>query len=308
MSAYGAEELFGVPPVRGGVSILALMGLGYLPFELERADLSLRIAIAAVIVLMATYIWAWTLQGLVRDLMPPRDADGSTLLAYRPHPAATVIAPIALVLGVITTVWWAANAGSDQAVPGSPSVTAATAVLGLGLATALPRLSRRSTLCSGTVAARQEGLLVTTERSLEPRLIPYDTIAADPSAADAALGPQVRWRPGAREAVARWAVEGFAPTYAEVRALGLDGRCSPDPRAWLPTVGQRLHEAGQKAYFAVIMGVMTAAIVYAGTDPSIPWWSVVLFGGGCLLLCLFFLFQAVTALRGPGLAGDFDGS
>lgn len=303
MSAYGAEELFRLPPVRGGVSILALVGLGYIPFEPERADLSLRIAIAVVIVLMATYIWAWTLQGLVRDLRPPRDADGSTLLAYRPHPAATVIAPIALVLGVAATVWWAAIAGSGQAVPGSPAVTAVTAVLGLGLATALPLLSRRSTLRSGTVAVGQEGLLVTTERSREPRLIPYDTIAADPSEVDPALGPQVRWRPGAREAVARWAADGFAPTYAEVRALGLDGRCSPDPRASLPTVGQRLREAGQKTYFAVITGVLTAASVYAGTDPSIPWWSVVLFGGGCLLLCLFFLVQAVTALRGPGLGG-----
>ncbi|MDN5821785.1 MAG: hypothetical protein L0H39_09880, partial [Brachybacterium sp.] len=115
--------------------------------------------------------------------------------------------------------------------------------------------------------------------------------------AGAGLGPGVRWRPGAQEAVRRWAADGFSPTFEETRRFGLDPAWSPDPRVDVTPLLERLRRSVFYAWGSVLMAGFGGIFVWGIATGEAPWWLVVLFGWMPVVGLAVFLPRIVTSLR-----------
>lgn len=73
------ERFYNWPPVKGTLSVALLLGMGWLARGID--DLAMILAIEAVILLAAVYVWSTTLSGFLRDLRPPDGPDGLLTVA-----------------------------------------------------------------------------------------------------------------------------------------------------------------------------------------------------------------------------------
>lgn len=302
------ERFYNWPPVKGTLSVALLLGMGWLARGID--DLAMILAIEAVILLAAVYVWSTTLSGFLRDLRPPDGPDGLLTVASRPRPLAVALSWAGLVLtAVATPIAGAAFAGPAPAP--LRAVVLAAALAGLIVATALPSRSRRRSARAGGIGVSTRGVrAISTEHpDEEPEPFPElsarrpepDEIRESLGRLEALVAPDVRWHPGAREAVARWMTEGFLPTLVETRALHLDAAWSPDPRTREPTRAVRWGRFVRSLWMALIMAffgvLLFGALVMEGTLRDGNWFVLLAFGWIPVVGVPLFVVQAIRAVR-----------
>lgn len=288
MSHSTVQLLMSWPPVRGATSLMFLFLVGAALFETDDLGIGGRIAMGVFVLLLGSAIWVATLRGFVRDLREPRSlASGEVVVAARPRGAARLLSWIALLVLVLSGLGFGALVGgtvSDRIVV--PLLLAH--FVSLVVAIVLPRLTRWYADGAGLVAVSPDGLRIVAADGEQSALVewrhlapvgtsPHPARALDhPSAA--LLGHRVRWRRGAREAVARWAEEGFAPTAAEVRDLHLEPGWSEEPAAHAPS---RLAKAAAFALYGwaiVVCALLLGAMIWAVSTGQASWWVLLLLG------------------------------
>lgn len=294
-----------IPPVRGVLSVLFLLILGSVPFGDGDKGVGFRIAVTLVVLMLGTIIWASTAIGFHRDLREPRRLGEAVIVANRPRRMAIIVSWIAFALTVIGLVTFGICASLDA--PGWMAASVMLTVLVcLPTATALPWLSRRYADGAGVVAVSPPGLTITQGHGEIRDAVPWeqiDPVRQAPYAAESlgrladGLGARVRWRPGAQQAVARWVERGFAPTAAEVRALGLEANWSPDPDALVPSRSDRWIGIASLAWvlFAcVLLLIGILAVIAQGSD---SWWIGLLLVWAPILGIAILAPRLVRALR-----------
>lgn len=288
-----------IPPVRGILSVLFLLILGSVPFGEGDKGVGFRIAVTLVVLMLGTIIWASTLIGFHREVREPRRLGEAVVVANRWRRVAIIVSWIAIVLTVIALIAFGICASLDA--PGWMLASVMlTVLIALPTATALPWLSRRYADGAGVVAVSPSGLTITQGHGELRDPVPWELIGVVRQAPYAAeslgrpadgLGARVRWRPGAQQAVARWAEEGFAPTAAEVRALRLEANWSPDPEASAPSRSSRWIGTASCAWAlsaCVLLLIGILAVIAQGSD---SWWI------GLLLVWAPVLGIAILAPR-----------
>lgn len=306
MSPTTAMSLLALPPVRGAASLLFLLLLGGLAFSESDLRVWERGAIALGVILFGAPIWMVTCTGFLKHVRTATRGEDPTLLAWRPRRAAVVISWISLlgvVVGLPTFAMLIARDGA--AVP--LLVSLAAVVVGLPIATVLPRLSRWYALRQGTAWIDEAGLIVRSADEADEVRVPLRAVDGMhrtarltdvlPDDAAALLGRGVRWRPGARAAVARWTGEGFVPTFSEVRRLGLDPGWSDDPRAELPTRLDRVVEALFWLWAFSVLIALTTGAVYAVVVAEAPWWILPVLGVAPLIGLIILVPRAWRVWR-----------
>ncbi|MGO2993251.1 hypothetical protein [Brachybacterium alimentarium] len=302
------ERFYRWPPVKGVLSVALLLGAGFLAREID--DLTLVLAVECVLLVAAVYVWATTLSGFVRDLRPPVGPGRVITVASRPRRAAIALSWTGLVLTALAMP----AAGAALAGPAPASVIApllAVALSGLGVATALPGLSRRRSAQAGGIGVSTRGVhvlsvehhhaaaLALPARAEERRS--EQEIARQLERLDASLGPGVHWHPGAREAVTRWMVDGFLPSVEETGTLHLDPAWSPDPRSHEPTRVQRWSRFAINVWAAAVVAgfgaILYGALIQEGTLRDGNWFVLVVFGWMPVVGVPIFVVQAVRAVR-----------
>lgn len=300
------QRLMESPPVKAGFSLGALGLIGSIATHPEVDDPALTLAIIVVIVLFAALPWVMTLDGFLRDLRPPRRPDGAVLIAWRPRRGAVVLSWVGLVAAVLGTVDFGALLGVEHP-PRSVVRVGVVAAVGVTIATVLPRLSRTWSSNQGTVAICPGGMIVTGHGGEGGSQVPIEDLRwvgldrevgrSLPAGAGAGLGPGVRWRPGAQEAVRRWAADGFSPTFEETRRFGLDPAWSPDPRVDVTPLLERLRRSVFYAWGSALLAGFGGIFVWGIATGEAPWWLVVLFGWMPVVGLAVFLPRIVTSLR-----------
>ncbi|MGP9844115.1 hypothetical protein [Brachybacterium sp. 107] len=296
------------PPARGTLSVAVLLGTGFLAREID--DLAMILAIEAVILLAAVSIWSMTLSGFLRDLRPPDGPDGMIAVASRPRRAAVALSWAGLILTAIA----APIAGAVLAGP-TPAplriVVLAAALAGLIVATALPRRSRKRSARAGGIGVSTQGVRVISPEHHDEETEPFPELSAQRPENDeihesldrleAVAAPDVRWHPGAREAVARWMADGFLPSLDETRSLHLDPAWCPDPRSHEPTRMQRWGSGMRSLWMALIMAffevILVGAVLAEGTLRDGNWFVLLVFGWIPVVGVPIFVVQAVRAVR-----------
>lgn len=318
MSPNAATALLSVPPIRGFFAILFLLLVPTCLVAVgEPGRWGMRLGATVVVLLLGSLIWAVTLTGFLRDVGPPPRRDGAVSLAWRPRRGAVMISWIALVIGVLSALTFPTLLAPEPGLPRAVTMLAlmALAALGLALASLLPRTSRRYATAAGTVAAGPAGLILTPPHHAEEVTIPYAQLrglhaedrviaslpASVPDSLADSLGRSVRWRPGALDAVQRWADEGFAPTLGEVRTLGLDPAWSPDPDAFLPTRRQRWISLLPLLWADTVLLGLLAALIGGGLTGKLPVWGVLVFGAVCVVGLVSLLPRTVRQARAGGV-------
>lgn len=262
------------PPLRGVTGVLMLLVLGLALFMPDVGlGLGGRAGFVVFALLLGAYPWAATLSGFLDDVGVPDAGDGATTLAHRTRGAAVTASWAALgmtILGLPLAVLLLVRAPDHPALV----VTFVGAPLCLLTAALLPRLSRRYALGAGAVLATPTGLVVRLPGTREDRSEGYAGLrvvgedpcpgASLPGRLTDGLDERVRWRPGAREAVARWSAEGFAPTATEVRELGLDPTWSADQPATTEAGQERRTGIATHAGAVVVCALLAAALVHHG--------------------------------------------
>ncbi|MFC7458188.1 hypothetical protein ACFQS2_13435 [Brachybacterium sp. GCM10030267] len=288
MSQASAMALLSIPPVRGLVSVVALLVTVTLPFQPDLGIAS-RIGLALVLLLLSAVPWAVTLRGFLQDVQEPRRVGGAVMIAQRPRRLAIVVSWIALAVLVVAIVVLGVLVGVGTEGPSAGLMAAGSvlaAVFGLAVSSLLPRLSRWYADGAGIVAVSPEGLAVVPDHGGDATTSPWDrvglvlgesrAVSSLPPDVGAGLGKRVRWRPGAHAAVRRWTQEGFAPTAAEVRGLGLDPEWSQDPESGVaPRAGQWVHIA-LMSWATAVCGLLGGAMIVAVLLGNAPWWVLVL--------------------------------
>ena len=299
MSPRTSLGCLSIPPVRGVLSVLFLLILGAVPFGDGDKGVGFRIAVTLVVLMLGTIIWASTLTGFHREVREPRRLGEAVIVANRPRGVAIVVSWIALALTVSGLVAVGIFASLDA--PGwvlAPVML--TVLIALPTATALPRLSRLYADGAGVVAVSPSGLMITQGHDEIRHPVPWEQIGVVRQAPYAAaflgrpadgLGAGVRWRPGAQQAVTRWAAEGFAPTAAEVRALRLEAHWSPDPNALAPSRSRRWLNIASLAWALVACILLLIGILAVIAQGSDSWWV------GLLLVWAPILGIAILAPR-----------
>ncbi|MGO2719899.1 MAG: hypothetical protein ACTIAR_06295, partial [Brachybacterium tyrofermentans] len=299
MSPRTSMGCLSIPPVRGVLSVLFLLILGAVPFGDGDKGVGFRIAVTLVVLMLGTIIWASTLTGFHREVREPRRLGEAVIVANRPRGVAIVVSWIALALTVSGLVAVGIFASLDA--PGwvlAPVML--TVLIALPTATALPRLSRLYADGAGVVAVSPSGLMITQGHDEIRHPVPWEQIGVVRQAPYAAaflgrpadgLGAGVRWRPGAQQAVTRWAAEGFAPTAAEVRALRLEAHWSPDPNALAPSRSRRWLNIASLAWALVACILLLIGILAVIAQGSDSWWV------GLLLVWAPILGIAILAPR-----------
>lgn len=299
MSPRTAMGCLSIPPVRGVLSVLFLLILGSVPFGDGDQGVGFRIAVTLVVLMLGTIIWASTLIGFHRDLREPRRLGEAVIVANRSRRLAIIVSWIALGSTVIGLIAFGICVSLDVPV-GVLAAVMLTVLIALPTATALPWLSRRYADGAGVVAVSPSGVTITRGHGEIRDPLPWEGIAPVREARCAAeslgrpadgLGARVRWRPGAQQAVARWAEEGFAPTAAEVHALRLEANWSPDPEALAPSrsgrwIGIASRVWALSACILLLIGIL--AVIAQGSD---SWWI------GLLLVWAPVLGIAILAPR-----------
>lgn len=302
-----ATAFLSIPPVRGAVSLLMLFIVTGVSFD--EGDLSLggRIALGIFGVLLGVVVWVMTLSGFVRDVREPRRlGDDAVVVAHRPRRLARILSWSAL--GVVIFEGLALGPMSrydltDLAV----LLLMFSFVVALLVASLLPRVSRWYADGAGVVAVSPAGLSIVADDGDAAEVLPWRSVGAvgpSPSVAESlsipavrGIGRRVRWRPGAQEAVARWAEEGFAPSADEVSRLQLDPQWSPDPNAHQHS---RLGRWGFIAFqgWALLVSVLLAgAMIWAVAVGEAEWWILVLLGWAPLLGFVILAPRFVRILR-----------
>lgn len=299
MSPRTSMGCLSIPPVRGVLSVLFLLILGTVPFGDGDKGVGFRIAVTLVVLMLGTIIWASTIIGFHRELREPRRLGEAVIVANRSRRVAIIVSWIAFALTVIGLVAFGicASVGARGWIAASVMLTVLVA---LPTATALPWLSRRYADGAGVVAVSPTGLTITQGPGEVRDPVRWSQIGPVQQAPYAAaslgrtadgLGARVRWRPWAGQAVARWAEEGFAPTAAEVRALGLEASWSPDPDALALSRSDRWIGIAGLAWAlcaCVLLVIGILAVIAQGSD---SWWI------GLLLVWAPILGIAILAPR-----------
>lgn len=275
-----------LPPARG---VLSVMFLALAPLGLM-ADMDMgapgRVALSLVMVLLGAPIWAWTLAGFWKDVSRPDHGDRSVVLAKRPRRLAVAVSWVAL--GVVVIAVPTFTISTRPEMPEELAIGSLLAVLvGLPTASLLPMLSRWYVIRGGTVSVERQGLVVRSPRQ-KPRgvrLWRLEDLGEEPRVLEAmpdgtgdGLAPGVRWRPGARDAVLRWAAEGFDPTFEEARALGLRGEWSSDPRASAETWRSKAGVILFLGWAVILCGLLAGGILYFVARGDSPWWILPVLG------------------------------
>ncbi|MGP9681068.1 hypothetical protein [Brachybacterium sp. AOP3-A1-3] len=304
------ERFYDWPPVKGTLSVALLVGMGALSCEID--DLALILAVEAVILLAAVYIWSTTLSGFLRDLRPPDGPDGMIAVASRPRRAAVAIAWGGLVLAAVATPIAGAVVIGPALAPAPVTAAVLTASLaGLVIATALPSRSRTKSARAGGIGVSAQGVRVVSPAHQDEAPEPFpehsaqrpdaDEVRASMGRLESLAAPDVRWHPGAREAVARWMADGFLPTLAETRALHLDPAWSPDPRSHEPTRAQRWGRFLRSLWMVLIMAFFGAllfgALIEEGTLRDGNWFVLLAFGWIPVVGAPIFVVQAIRVVR-----------
>lgn len=302
------ERFYNWPPVKGTLSVALLVGMGFLAREID--DLTLILAVEAVILLGAVYIWSTTLSGFLRDLRPSDGPDGMIAVASRPRRVAVALSWGGLVLAAVATPIVGAAVAGPTPVPLKVVVIAA-ALAGLIVATALPSRSRKRSARAGGIGVSTEGVRVISPAHPHRGPEPFPTCPAQRPGAEeirvrldrleTLAPPDVRWHHGAREAVARWLADGFLPSFEETSTLHLDPVWSPDPRSHEPTRAQRWGRFSSSLWMAVIVALFGAAILGAliveGRLRDGNWFLLLAFGWIPVVGVPIFVIQAVRAVR-----------
>lgn len=305
---FANERFYNWPPVKGTLSVALLLGMGLIAREID--DLAIILAIEAVILLAAVYIWSTTLSGFLRDLRPPDGPDGMITVASRPRRAAVALSWAGLILTAIATPIAGAVLGGPTPAP-LRTVVLAAALAGLIVATALPSRSRKMSARAGGIGVSTQGVRVISpeHHAEEPEPFPElsaqrpenDEIRESMDRLEALVAPEVRWHPGAREAVARWMADGFLPSLAETRALRLDPVWSPDPRSHEPTRTQQWGRFVRSLWMALIMAffgvIIAGALIVEGTLRGGNWFVLLAFGWIPVVGVPIFVVQAIRAVR-----------
>lgn len=306
LSPRCAQALLSLPPVRGVLSVIFLVILVSAASMPGEHGAAMRAVGGLAVLLLGAPIWAATLAGFVRDVRRPHQTERTVVVASRPRPVAAAISWIALGAFVIGTIGFGlvtGMGGPDRAT----TLCLLAAVAGLPIATVLPRLSRWLADGAGVVAVSEHGVHVIARPGEEAAPIPWDRLgpigrtslhngtpspgagpaerpAADlPRDAGRELGRRVRWHPGARAAVSRWAREGFAPTAAEVRELRLYAEWSADPAAHEPGRWSRGRRAIELAWALLVCLGLLATLIWLVVIGTSPWWILPAFGWAPLL-------------------------
>ncbi|MCT2177312.1 hypothetical protein M3F63_06480 [Brachybacterium muris] len=279
-----AMRVLSFPPARGALSLLFLalvpIGLGG-----ELGGAAQRIAFSGFAALLGTPIWAWTFAGFWSHVAWPGPEGTSVVIAARPRRLAVLLSWTALgavIVGVPGAVAAGVLGSADQVILTFLAIAAA----GLPVAALLPRLSRWHVIRGGTVSARRQGLEIRSPRQKGTRRLRYwrledlggqvQVAEALPGRAGEHLAPGVRWCTGAREALQRWAIEGFDPTPEEVRRLGLDPAWSSDPRASKESPQARVLVIVALSWALLVCALLLAGLVYAVVTAPPPWWILLL--------------------------------
>ena len=328
-----AQALLSLPPVRGVLSVIFLVILVSAASMPGEHDAAMRVGVGLAVLLLGAPIWAATLAGFVRDVRRPHQRERAVVVASRPRPVAAAISWIALGAFVMGTIGFGLVTGLEGP-DGAVALCLLAVVLGLPIATVLPRLSRWLADCAGVVTVSELGVHVIARPGEEAAPIPWDRLgpigrtslpAATPSSgagradlspgdgsaerpsadlppdAGRELGRRVRWHPGARAAVGRWATEGFAPTVAEVRALRLYPGWSADPAAHVPGRWARGRRAAELAWALLLCAALLACLIGLVVTGTSPWWILPAFGWAPLL-GIWFLVPRRGEVR-PGSRG-----
>lgn len=311
MSQQTATFLLSLPPVRGGVSLMFLLSLGTVFID-DEMGLAGRLGLAVVLLLLGTVIWAVTLRGFVRDVHEPRRLEhGEVVVAARPRGAARVLSWIALGVLVVGLLMLPSLLDRDLLI--LPALAAT--LVALCLATALPKLSRRFVERAGQVAVSPVGLQLLDPKGAEVATIPWaavgpvgtdDRVARSLEAPGAEqLGERVRWRAGAREAVARWTKVGFSPDAGEVRALALPREWSEDPAAHGRRWTETLASLAVFAWASLVCALLLGAMVFAVGSGQAPWWILAVLGWAPVIALVILVPRLVRVVRGglPAPAG-----
>ncbi|EWS82463.1 hypothetical protein BF93_11835 [Brachybacterium phenoliresistens] len=286
-----AMALLSVPPVRGALSVLFLVMFVAVTLVPGEHGAAMRIGGGLAVLLLGVPLWSATLAGFVRDVRRPHRRGRTVVVASRPRPFAVTVSWIALGAVVGGLIGFGLVTGLGGPDPAAALCLLAT-VLGLPTAAVLPRLSRWHADGSGVVAVCERGLHVTARPGEEVAAIPWDRLGPIgdlPPDVGGALGRRVRWHPGAREAVGRWAQEGFSPTAAEVRALRLDPAWSADPAAHEPTSASRRRRAAELAWALTLCTGLLAGLIGLVVTGTSPWWALPAFGWAPLLAIWFLV-------------------
>ena len=307
MSPGSAMALLSLPPVRGAAALLFLVLVGSVPF-MDDSDLGIlaRLGLGGALVTLGTPIWVMTLQGFWRDVRLPEGEGRTVILALRHRGLAVVLSWTALAI----TIGCGLALGSMLRWGfGSPLLEAPVLLLPLltvPVASVLPALSRRWALGAGTVTVSPAGLTVNAGRDTPSHTVSWPSVGevrAEERVVDAlcgdpardlvhGLGRRMRWRPGARAAVARFARDGFAPTAEDVRLLGLNAAWSEDPDAARPSRAGRLVPIAVYLWVVLVCAMMLIGVGIVTTQGEAPWWALALF----TLLPLFVLVIIVPRL------------
>lgn len=308
-------KLLSLPPVRGGLSLLFLVLLGAVPASNGDLPLGARLGLMAGIVLLGAPVWMMTMSGFLRHVRTaPSEADPA-LLAWRPRRAAVASSWAALLgVGVGLTALGSLVTSDGGDLPLLAALLAAG--VGLPLAMVLPRLSRWYALRQGTVWVDESSLIVRSAQGSEEIRVRWGELGgADltprpasilPPAARELLGSGVRWRPGARAAIARWLEEGFSPTLDEVRSLDLAPGWSDDPRAELPTRTERVTAALVGLWMFSVLSALLVGTAFAVLVGDAPWWVLAVFGLPALLALAILVPRAWRSWRTESRSAHLD--
>lgn len=307
MNPRSATFLLSLPPVRGFASVLFLVLVTAVPVsDDDELGAMARIVMVVVVLMLGTVIWAATLSGFVRDVREPRCLGDAVVLANRPRHLARVLSWTSLAVVILSGLSFgllAATELSDVAL----LFSMLSFLVALPIASLLPRLSRWYADGAGQVAASPGGLQIVPARGGEDMTIPWTDLetvlpAASPAGSLPAvricgLGGRVRWRPGTRAAVARWAAEGFDPTAEEARSLHLDPEWSSDPSTVRSSRTDRWGLIAFQGWATFACALLAGAMIWAVATGETSWWILLLLGWAPLLGVALLAPRLLRSLR-----------
>lgn len=239
---------------------------------------------------------------------PPAKGTLSVALLLGMGSLARELEDVALT-AIVTPLAGAALVGPTPA----PLVALALAatLTGLVVATALPGRSRRRAAQAGGIGVSQRGVRVVSpaHRHEEPVHFPHSSVkrpgdeetSAELDRLETLAAPEVRWHPGAHEAVARWMAEGFLPSFEDTRSLHLNPAWSPDPRSHEPNGAQRMGNVAFNVWAAILVAgfgaLLLGALIQEGTLRDGNWFVLLVFGWIPVVAVPIFVGQAIRAAR-----------
>lgn len=294
VSQSTAMFFLSMPPVRGFVALLFLVMVTAMPAQAGELGVGSRIALGIFALLLGTAVWVYTLRGFLRDVREPRRLGEAVIVANRPRRIARLLSWSALAAVVLEGLLFGLLIGRDDPDWALPLIVLTFPVV-LAIASLLPRLSRRYADGAGVVAVAPHGMIVVRGRGEPGAVLPWASLQGHDATTD--LGRRVRWRPGARDAVQRWADEDFAPTVNEARKLHLEPTWSPDPEALAPPARARWSSIALTGGATLVSVLLGGAMIWAVAAEEAQWWILVVLGWAPLLGFVILAPRLVRILR-----------